>query len=474
MELFCKVVLVLSLLVVFAESSCNTTDRELISKAFHSVTGFDVSLLESGDGDCLNPSIKEIRLPSRNLNGSVLWNFLRNLTQLQYIDLSDNSLKGSVPSGFWSMPSLVEVNLAMNRLGGSIGFEPMPRNASGSSLSSIQKLNLSHNRFTKVHLSGFLNLEVLNLSHNDLRVLPSGLEKLAKLVSLDLSSCNISGSAKPITNLRSLQYLDVSNNAMNGNFPYDFPPLLSLKFLNVSVNNLTGQVGSDKLKKFGNSSFIQAGNLNILETPKVPFRTQSTHLSSRGSPPKQPEKHKPSTEHIKNKKSNSKTRALSLSLAIGGSFVVLSMAVSIACVYRKKQIARRKKWAISKPIQLPFKIDKSGPFSFETESGTWVADIKEPSSAPVVMFEKPLMSLTFTDLIASTSHFGKESQLAEGRSGPVYRAVLPGDIHVAIKVLEKARDVGHDDAVAMFENLSRLKHPNLLPLAGYCIAGTVL
>ncbi|CBI30700.3 unnamed protein product, partial [Vitis vinifera] len=392
-------------MVVAAESTCNsTTDSKLVLKAFKGVTGFNSSWVKSHDhGNCSSPPMRELKFSSRNLSGTISWEFLRNMSQLQAIDLSHNSLRGHVPGWFWSIRSLVKVNLSQNRFGGSVGFEGL------GSTSSMQVLNLSDNRFTNlVRLSGFQALTVLDLSNNDLRVLPSG--------------------------LRRLTHLDVSDNNMNGTFPSDFPPLIGLRFLNVSLNKFTGLIGSEFHKKFGNSAFIHAGNFN--------------------------------------KKRKSKPKLLVLSLSCASAFLVLAMAICTYCMYRRRKLKRRNRWAISKPMQAEFKMEKSGPFSFETESGTsWVADIKEPSSAPVVMFEKPLMNLTFKDLIAATSHFGKESQLAEGRCGPVYRAVLPGDIHVAIKVLENARSVDHNDAVPMFESLARLKHPNLLPLSGYCIAG---
>ncbi|GMP74294.1 hypothetical protein CsSME_00031751 [Camellia sinensis var. sinensis] len=352
MEILLKFTLVMSLLSL-VQSSCNTTtDRQLISKAFSSVSGFNSSWFKPSHLTCPNHPITELNLSSRNLSGTLSWKFLRNMSHLQKIDLSNNSLKGSVPGWFWSIQNLVLVNLSNNRFGGTILFEA---SSDMGPFSSIQVLNLSTNRFTNLApLSVFPNLTVLDLSHNDLRLLPSGLKNLTHLQHLDLSSCNISGNSKPISSLKSLKYLDVSNNKM-----------------------------------------------------------------------------------------------------------------------KRKRARKMNKWSISQPIhQLSFKIEKSGPFAFETESGTsWVADIKEASSAPVVMFEKPLMNLTFKDLIAATSHFGKESLIAEGRCGPVYRAILPGDLHVAIKVVEQARGLDDDEAVKMFEELARLKHTNLLPITGYCIAG---
>jgi hypothetical protein len=458
MKIFCRFLMVF-LLVALVESSCNSTEQELVSKAFKSVTGFNPSWFQDTKiWNCSKSHITEIKLSSRNLSGTISWKFLRSMSKLHTLDLSGNSLKGSVPGFFWSSSSLVRVNLSNNKLGGSIhnhGFEPTSGNGS---FSSIQVLNLSNNRFTNfVNLSGFPNLTNLDLSHNNFTTLPSGFNKLTKLESLNISSCKISGNVKLISILRSLNYLDVSKNLLNGTFPSDFPPLTTLKLLNISFNKFTGKVSPDEYKKFGKTAFINSGTTSI-------FNNSNSKIP-------QPHSHTPVQIH----KPRSKIKPLVLSLSCASTFLVFVFIAICIVYYKRKRQNRKNKWAISKPLQVPFKFEKSGPFSFETESGTsWVADIKEPTSAPVVIFEKPLINLTFKDLIAATSHFGKDSQLAEGRCGPVYTAILPGDIHVAIKVLENARDVDHHDAVSFFEDLSRLKHPNLLPLSGYCIAGTVL
>ncbi|CAJ2658829.1 unnamed protein product [Trifolium pratense] len=469
MKPFYKFLILLSLITLTvtesSSSSCNIENKNLVSKAFQFVSGFNTSLFQTNSFNCSSKGeINIIELQSKNLTGNISWRYLRNMTKLELLDLSGNFLQGQIPNWFWrSFSSLSKVNLSNNRFGGSIALttktKPISQNGSFFS-SSLQKLNLSHNRFTnQVQLSFFHNLKILDLSYNNLNTLPYGFQNLTNLNYLNLSNCNIKGNIKPISYLKSLSSLNLSNNSLNGSFPFDFPSLNNLKFLNISNNNFNSSISLNKfIKKFGKSSFIHAGNNfnsnnnnksskkvpNIHSNSTLPHHSQQLHMK------KTKPIHNEKTEHKHKQKQKSKTKTVIIATVSSvSSIVFVVLCIWAILVYKKKRtLAKKNKWAISisKPITgltTAVKMEKSGPFAFETESGTsWVADLKEPTSASVVMFEKPLMNITFVDLMNATSYFGKDSQLAEGRCGPVYRAVLPGKEKLVLYEFMSNGDLG--------------------------------
>lgn len=386
------VLLLLLPLLTPARCSCGPPQHILLALAFSSVSNFVPPQL-SAAGDC----IQHLRLPSRNLSGAISWMFLRNITSLQTIDLSGNALEGSIPGGFWSAPALAEVNLAANNLGGPLRFDR----------SGVRLLNLSGNRFTAAtDLSRLGGLRVLDLSRNKLRVAPSDMKSLPDI-----------------------EYLDVSENSMAGEFPAEFPKIAGLRFLNVSCNNLTGKVDFDALKKFGSSAFAKSGVFN--------------YAAASG---------KRRSGDYRGKARNLRKGVIAGAAAAAGVvFVGVVIVIAFCC--------GRKRW-----------LEKGRGSRAAAEEVGWVREARW--GAAVVMFEKPLMDLRFADLAAATSGFGNESLMAEGgRSGPVYRAVLPGDMHVVVRVMESDQAVDEKAAAEAFREISRLRHPNLLPLLGYCISG---
>ncbi|CAL5022949.1 unnamed protein product [Urochloa decumbens] len=383
-------------------SNCTLLDAQFVRAAFLNVTNFTLPL--PGRRTCR--PVRRLPFPSRNLTGPVRWGELRNLTSLLTVDLSGNSLDGTIDASFWRAPLLRAVDVSRNRLAGALRFDdgddPSQRLAS---------LNVSGNQFTSVESVARLagGLEVLDVSRNKIGRAPEGLGSLTRL-----------------------QRLDLSRNNMSGRFPDDLPPLGGLVFLNISYNNFSGVVPSDIASKFGHDAFVQAGTTFQVE---------------------------PSSRRRKKRK-----RVVMIALiAAGAAAAVAALAFLAACGRRK-----RKK----------DKDGKGGAAVWEDEEVV-VGAVKVAAAAPVVVLERPLMELTLADLAAATSGFGRESQLAETtgrRSGAAYRAVLPGDLHVVVRVVEgPVAGVREDDdeaaAAAGFRELARLRHPNILPLLGYCIAG---
>ncbi|XP_062232934.1 calmodulin-binding receptor kinase CaMRLK-like [Phragmites australis] len=416
-----------------SSSSCaGRDDAAIVATAFRYVRNF-----RSPSVKACQP-VRELRLPSRNLTGAVSWAALANLSALAALDLSGNALQGAIPGAFWRAQSLRAVDVSRNQLGGELRMEQNPR---------LESLNVSGNRFTGVEgVEGLARLGTLDVSGNRIRVVPHGLRRLTRVRRLDLSG-----------------------NAMQGRFPGDLPPLAGVRLLNVSYNKFSGVVDSGAVKKFGRSAFLHAGNASLVfwENSTAPPRrsSQPPHGTSR-------KKDSGRTERKTMRRSNRRKHLSVVAVAVICGAVSLAVLLCLAGCVACGALRCRKNGGKND-------VEKKGQWGDKgDEEVVVVAAAKGASAAPVVLFERPLMELTLADLAAATSGFGRESQLAErgGRSGAAYRAVLLGDLHVVVRVVEGGMaGLGEDDnpvaAVTAFRELARLRHPNILPLLGYCIAG---
>ncbi|KAK9141553.1 hypothetical protein Syun_010953 [Stephania yunnanensis] len=391
-------------------------------------------------------SIRVLNLGRNRFNGSIPSGIL-DCQDLVSIDISSNLLNGTVPDGLGSaLPNLKSLNLAGNEIRG--------RSADLSGLKSINYLNISMNLFQGSVMGVFEGpLEVIDLSENQFQghisqylnlsktglkgEIPSSISKLSALSVLDLSKNHLFGQI-PKLKTNNLQDLDLSLNNLTGEIPFSLvQDLSSIHRFNFSYNNLS----------------ICASNVS-LQSFKMAFIGSTDSCPIAANP-----------ERAGGKVANDKR--LKLALAITLSIVCLLMGlICLAFGCRRKT----RMWAVK---QLSYKEEAtiSGPFSFQTDSTTWVADVKLATSVPVVVFEKPLLNFTFADLLSATSHFDRGTLLAEGRCGPVYRALLTGGIHVAVKVLVHGSTMTDEEAARELEYLGRIKHPNLVPLTGYCLAG---
>ncbi|KAJ9678912.1 hypothetical protein PVL29_020959 [Vitis rotundifolia] len=176
---------------------------------------------------------------------------------LDYINLADNRIYGSVPS----LPTAYQIYLGSNKFTGSL-----PRISS-----KTFSLDLSHNSFngslSPSYLSGnilsgelpdcwasWTLLMVLRSRNNILTGhLPSSMGSLLQLRSLHLHNNSLSGTLPPsMQGCESLSVVDLSENEFSGSIPmwysYGICHLESLQILDLANNSLSGSIP----KCFGN------------------------------------------------------------------------------------------------------------------------------------------------------------------------------------------------------------------------------
>lgn len=117
-------------------------------------------------------------------------------------------------------------------------------------------------------------IEILDLSNQELEKIPDYVFENTNLEELDISGNKISGAIQSqIRELKNLKILDASNNEMTG-LPAEIGQLLNLETLNISNNQLTGlpnELGNLKNLKILN---ISGNNYSVTDlktiTEKLP------------------------------------------------------------------------------------------------------------------------------------------------------------------------------------------------------------
>ncbi|KAG2289369.1 hypothetical protein Bca52824_048973 [Brassica carinata] len=157
---------------------------------------------------------------------------IQNLTLLSYIDLSNNDFSGTVPSYLFTIPSLWYINLRQNHL-------THPReDINSSETSKLQHLDMANN---------LLSCRILE-----------PISKLAKLTELDLSFQNtpdtINFDSLPF---KSLESLDLSGNVITrlNIGSKNLQELTFLQKLDLSKNRIVGKAPSLRYNSFLSNAF---------------------------------------------------------------------------------------------------------------------------------------------------------------------------------------------------------------------------
>lgn len=233
--------------------------------------------------DSANSHVVSIYLPENNLNGSLPAS-LGTLTSLQTLNLSTNSLSGSIPP-LATLTALQNVSLEENTLIGSIpslsaltnlvGFDVSDNKLSGvlpslDGLVKLQGFNASINLFggSLPSLSTNTSLQVFDVHANALTGALPSLGGLTGLQAFYAQGNEISGSIPALDGLVSLQFLNLHGNQLSGTIP-SLTSVASLKNLDVGANSLTGALPSLSALSALNAIDIGANQLSGV-LPSVP------------------------------------------------------------------------------------------------------------------------------------------------------------------------------------------------------------
>ncbi|XP_057811526.1 receptor like protein 22-like [Salvia miltiorrhiza] len=222
------------------------------------------------------PQFYQLSLVSCNLSS---FPDLRNQSNLRFLDLSNNRIGGEIPNWIWGIGSgeFWQLNLSCNhfvdlqkpyRIPDSLQVLDLHSNHLRGELPLPQEralyVDYSNNKFDKpipINIGNYLsNLIFFSVSNNSLSgSIPTTLCRATYLQVLDLSFNNLSGNMPPclLENTQNLGVFILRSNNITGDIPDKFSNNCGLQTLDLNGNNLGGKIP----KSMENCSWLSVLNL---------------------------------------------------------------------------------------------------------------------------------------------------------------------------------------------------------------------
>lgn len=267
------------------------------------------------------------------------------------------------------------------------------------------------------------SLQTLDLSSNDLSgEIPSNISAILPYVTtLDLSSNSFSGKIPVgLANCTYLNVLNLDHNRLSGQIPPQLGQLSRLKKFSVANNLLVGPV-----PQFGNSTVTAesfANNPGLCGYPQSPCRTAS-------------------------KKSYT---GIVVGALVAG-VLVGTIVLGPAMFFFARRASMKKK-------------------EEDPEGNKWARSIKGTKGIRVSMFGDSVFKMRLSDLMKATDNFSKPNIIGHGTMGTIYRARFENG---SLYMVKRLQDTQHSEKefISEMATLGSVKHNDLVPLLGFCIAG---
>ncbi|KAI9103638.1 hypothetical protein K1719_023261 [Acacia pycnantha] len=391
-----------------------------------------------------------LRLSSNKFNGAIP-NVLGNLTNLMELDLGENHLSGLIPDTVNKLHSLQLLSLSNNRLQGFIINELCQ-------LKSLSELYLANNMFSGMvpECLGNTSLQKLDFSSNKLvSQIPSSIWSLKDILVLDISSNALSGIISPeVSNLRAITLLNLSKNQISGRIPTTMGGLQTLQILSLAENKLQGpipeslhgMISMESLdlshnylsgvipKSLESLLYLKYVNLsyNLLHGeipnggPFQNFTAQSFMMNKDlcGKSQLQVQPCRKVNKHISNK-------VILLVKCLLPSFVAI-LIVSVIVFLKNKR-----------------------------------GDDNNSSKRDLINLDTPTR-ISYYELLRGTNGFNESNLIGSGSFGSVYKAVLPNEKIVAVKVFNLDMEQSSRSFDVECSAMCHLRHRNLIKIISSC------